>query len=77
MVKLTQQPTNCLSVFNHFVGLALKGLIHERPMFPSVETSKWIYTANQSPDFDFFVSSQVQPMVIVEESALQRNLLFS
>ena len=21
-----QQPTNCLSVFNHFVGLALKGL---------------------------------------------------
>ena len=31
MVKLTQticgqQPTNCLSVFDHFVGLALKGL---------------------------------------------------
>ena len=23
---LRQQPTNCLSVFNHFVGLALKGL---------------------------------------------------
>ena len=22
-----QQPTNCLSVFDHFVGLALKGLI--------------------------------------------------
>ena len=22
-----QQPTNCLSVFNYFVGLALKGLI--------------------------------------------------
>ena len=22
-----QQPTNCLSVFEHFVGLALKGLI--------------------------------------------------
>ena len=21
-----QQPTNCLNVFNHFVGLALKGL---------------------------------------------------
>ena len=32
MVKHTQtirrqQPTNCLSVFDHFVGLALKGLI--------------------------------------------------
>ena len=32
MIKLTQtirrqQPTNCLSVFNHFMGLALKGLI--------------------------------------------------
>ena len=31
MVKHTQkifwqQPTNCLSVFDHFVGLALKGL---------------------------------------------------
>ena len=25
MVK--QEPTNCLSVFDHFVGLALKGLI--------------------------------------------------
>ena len=23
-----QQPTNCLSVFGHFVGLALKGLLH-------------------------------------------------
>ena len=23
---LRQQPTNCLSVFDHFVGLALKGL---------------------------------------------------
>ena len=32
MVKHTQticrqQPTNCLSVFDHFVGLPLKGLI--------------------------------------------------
>ena len=32
MVKHTQtvhpqQPTNCLSVFDHFVGLALEGLI--------------------------------------------------
>ena len=25
-VKDTQTPTNCLSVFDHFVGLALKGL---------------------------------------------------
>ena len=23
-------PTNCLSVFNHFVGLALKGLIRDK-----------------------------------------------
>ena len=34
MVKHTQtirqqQPTNCLSVFDYFVGLALKGLILE------------------------------------------------
>ena len=32
MVKRTQticrqEPTNCLSVFDHFVGLALKGVI--------------------------------------------------
>ena len=26
IVKHTQKPTNCLSVFEHFVGLALKGL---------------------------------------------------
>ena len=26
MVKHTQQPTNCLSVFDHFVGLTLKRL---------------------------------------------------
>ena len=25
-VKHTQTPTNCLSVFDHFVGLALEGL---------------------------------------------------
>ena len=25
-------PTNCLSVFDHFVGLELKGLIHTKPM---------------------------------------------
>ena len=24
---LRQQPTNCLRVFNHFVGLVVKGLI--------------------------------------------------
>ena len=34
MVKHTQtirrqKPTNCLSVFNHFVGLALKGLRYQ------------------------------------------------
>ena len=27
MVKHTQKQTNCLSVFDHFVGLALKGLM--------------------------------------------------
>ena len=26
-IILRQQPTNCLSVFDHFVGLMLKGLI--------------------------------------------------
>ena len=34
MIKHTQtiprqQPANCLSVFDHFVGLTLKGLINE------------------------------------------------
>ena len=29
-----QQPTNCLSVFDHFVGLALKGLTHFILMSP-------------------------------------------
>ena len=28
-----QQPTNCLSVFDHFVGLALKGLKIALPIF--------------------------------------------
>ena len=28
-----QQPSNCLSVFEHFVGLVLKGLTHFMPMF--------------------------------------------
>ena len=37
MVKHTQkfgrqQPTNCLTVFNHFVGLVLKGLISENQL---------------------------------------------
>ena len=27
MVKHIQKPTNCLSVFDHFVGLVLKGLM--------------------------------------------------
>ena len=30
-----RKPTNCLSVFDHFVGLALKGLTQFLPMFPS------------------------------------------
>ena len=39
MVKHTQTirrllPTNCLSVFDHFVGLALKELTHFWPMSP-------------------------------------------
>ena len=41
MVKHTQtirwqQPTNCLSMFEHFVGLALKGLTHFVSMFCSI-----------------------------------------
>ena len=41
MVKHTQtirrqQPTNCLSVFDHFVELALKGLINERQYMGTV-----------------------------------------
>ena len=38
MIKQTQiirrqQPTNCLSVFDHFVGLALKGLSNDKICF--------------------------------------------
>ena len=38
MVKHTQLfvgkfPTNCLSVFDHFVGFSLKGLTHYVPIF--------------------------------------------
>ena len=29
MVKFSQQPTSCLSAFNHFVELALKGLTNK------------------------------------------------
>ena len=28
-----QQPTNCLTVFDHFVGLVLKGLISENQLY--------------------------------------------
>ena len=39
MVKHTQKinqqsPTNCLSVFDHFVLLVLKELTHFKPIFP-------------------------------------------
>ena len=36
-----QQPTNCFSVFKHFVGLALEGLVHLRlNNISSIITSK-------------------------------------
>ena len=40
-----QQPTNCLNVFNHFVGLALKGLssIFGECLF----TSAQVHSANK------------------------------
>ena len=47
MVKHTQTirwllPWNCLSVFDHFVGLALEGLKQDKYWYPSFESlSQW------------------------------------
>ena len=39
----TQQPTSCLTVFDHFVGLALKGLMDEyMTRVSSIRTAKRI-----------------------------------
>ena len=45
MAKHTQTirqllPTNCLSVFDHFVGLALKELMSQKNLFSKVASSK-------------------------------------
>ena len=50
MVKHTetirrQQPTNCLSVFDHFVGLALDGLKQEIDCITSL-SKNFCYTIN-------------------------------
>ena len=44
---LRQQPTNCLSVFDHFVGLALKGL-KGYPINPFHDTSHFLYPLETS-----------------------------
>ena len=51
MVKQTQnicrqKPTNCLSVFDHYVGLVLKGLIAgnwKNPLDPVLQIMQYIY----------------------------------
>ena len=48
---IRRQPTNCLSVFDHFVGLALKGLIP--PIFHQnfLETRIDMIKPNQITEF--------------------------
>ena len=40
---MLQQPTNCLSIFDHFVGLALKGL--STPMYLYLEVTVETFSA--------------------------------
>ena len=46
-----QQPTNCLSVFDHFMGLALKDLIHFSSVlyfYSSYKRFQWVQKYNPS-----------------------------
>ena len=50
MIKHTQtirqqQPTNCLSVFDHFVGLALKGLNILRQVLKTIFAKRFTFDA--------------------------------
>ena len=60
MVKHTQairrqQPTNCLSVFDHFLGLALKGLTvllnSQENTYAKVSFLTWNYNTNYGSMF--------------------------
>lgn len=52
MVK--QEPTNCLSAFNHFVGLALKGLILLKQLEPIIMQGEILAPDGQSiPPFKY------------------------
>ena len=42
-----QQPANCFSVFDHFVGLVFKGLTHFRLMFTVYTTQKISVNLNE------------------------------
>ena len=44
-------PTNCLSVFDHFVTLALKGLTLQQSVFPHIGIGQLITSANKSTGF--------------------------
>ena len=55
MVKHTQKPTNYLSVFDHFVGLALKGLKGDCRGFRRRKNFKQLIIFKQSNFFDVFV----------------------
>ena len=48
-----KKPTNCLSVFDHFVGLALKGLITSFLYFLSLTNKKQTITLHE---YDYVVA---------------------
>ena len=65
MVKHTQtirrqQPTNCLSVFDHFVGLAVKGLtcMKDFHIFPDARNYHWICWTSWRNSWTFGASLQ-------------------
>ena len=65
MVKHTQtirrqQPTNCLSVFDHFVGLALTGL-SDPVLAIYIYDSSLIHVYLLDTDISLFISSSIQP----------------
>ena len=56
-----QKPTNCLSVFDHFVGLALTGL-HTLNIMCLLPTS--VFTATFENDFVRFCKSNAHSLLI-------------
>ena len=85
MVKHTQtirqqQPTNCLSVFDYFVGLELKGL----KVVHIGEVARWVFPTNKSNpiwgrDLGFFTNCALKrtfkSWILIRSSELKSNVL--